>query len=122
MSADLTHIDVVDPPRANPLDLNLVVLCGRLAVDPEVKVFESGTRYMRLLLTIRSTDPRKRVDVVPVAYWNPTDHEVAELLDADKGRRVWVAGSVQRRFWEDPAGRRSRLEVVAEQVILKDEA
>jgi hypothetical protein len=27
---------------------------------------------------------------------------------------------VQRRFWESPDGRRSRLEVVAEQVNLKD--
>jgi hypothetical protein len=33
-----------------------------------------------------------------------------------------VCGSVQRRFWEAPDGRRSRLEVVAEQVNVKDVA
>ena len=30
------------------MDLNLVVLCGRLATDPELRVFESGTRLIRL--------------------------------------------------------------------------
>ena len=33
---------------------------------------------------------------------------------------VWVAGAVQRRFWSGDDGRRSRLEVVAEQVCLRD--
>jgi hypothetical protein len=31
-----------------------------------------------------------------------------------------VCGSAQRRFWESPDGRRSRLEIVAEQVNSKD--
>jgi single-strand DNA-binding protein len=100
------------------MDLNLVVLCGRLAVDPELKTFESGTRLIRLLVTVRSDEPRRRVDVVPVTVWDPPD-ELVEGLPT-KGRRVWVCGSVQRRFWEAPEGRRSRLEVVAEQVNLKD--
>jgi single-stranded DNA-binding protein len=38
----------------------------------------------------------------------------------EKGLRVWVCGSVQRRYWESPEGRRSRVEVVAEQVNFKD--
>jgi single-strand DNA-binding protein len=100
------------------MDLNLVVLCGRLAVDPELKTFDSGTRLMRLLITVRSDEPRRRVDVVPVTVWDPPD-ELVEDLPA-KGRRVWVCGSVQRRFWEAPEGRRARLEVVAEQVNVKD--
>jgi single-strand DNA-binding protein len=100
------------------MDLNLIVLCGRLAVDPELKEFESGSRLVRFLVTVRSDEPRRRVDVVPVTLWDPPD----DLLDdmPEKGRRVWVCGSVQRRFWESPEGRRSRLEVVAEQVHLKD--
>jgi single-strand DNA-binding protein len=100
------------------MDLNLVVLCGRLAVDPELKTFESGTRLIRLLVTVRSDELRRRVDVVPVTVWDPPD-ELVEGLPV-KGRRVWVCGSVQRRFWEAPEGRRSRLEVVAEQVNLEE--
>ena len=48
---------------------------------------------------------------------------VADDLVGDlpvKGQRVWICGSIQRRFWEAPDGRRSRLEVVAEQINIKD--
>ena len=37
-----------------------------------------------------------------------------------KADRIWVSGSVQRRFWESPDGRRSRIEVVAENVTIND--
>ena len=100
------------------MDLNLVVLCGRLAVEPELKSFGSGARLLRLLVTIRSDWPRRRVDVVPVTLWDPPDELVDEL--PVKCQRIWVCGSAQRRFWEAPDGRRSRLEIVAEQVNVKD--
>ena len=100
------------------MDLNLIVLCGRLATEPELQVFDSGTRLMRLLVTVRSEEPRKRVDVIPVTYWDPPDDLADELPERDT--RVWVCGAIQRRFWESPDGRRSRVEVIAEQVHLKD--
>jgi single-strand DNA-binding protein len=99
------------------MDLNLIVLCGRLAVEPELKEFDSGSRLVRLLVIVRSDEPRRRVDVVPVTLWDPPQDLLEEM--PDKGRRIWVCGSVQRRFWESPEGRRSRLEVVAEQVHFK---
>jgi len=99
------------------MDLNLIVLCGRLATDPEMRVFDSGTRLVRYLITVRVDHPRKRVDVIPVTLWDPSDELVAE--PGEKGDRMWVCGAVQRRYWESPDGRRSRIEVVAEQVTLK---
>ena len=100
------------------MDLNLVVLAGRLAAPPEIRQFESGAHLVRYLLTVRSEEPTRRVDVVPVTMWDPSD----ELLEADPqpGTRLWVAGSVQRRFWSESEGRRSRLEVVADQVCPRD--
>ncbi len=100
------------------IDLNLTVLCGRIATDPEIRVFDSGTRLIRYLITVRSEAPRRRVDVVPVTLWDPGDDQVAD--PGERGRRVWVSGSVQRRFWESPDGRRSRIEIVAEQVNIRD--
>ncbi len=97
------------------MDLNLVVLSGRLAAPAEVREFESGARLVRYLVTVRSEEPRRRVDVVPVTRWDPPhDGEVLE-----PGRRIWVAGAVQRRFWSAAEGRRSRLEVVADQVSVR---
>jgi single-stranded DNA-binding protein len=96
------------------LDINLVVLRGRLAADPECRTFDSGSRLIRYLVTVRQELPRRRVDVVPVTLWDPPD----ELWD-EPGvfeDRLWAVGSIQRRYWEGPEGRRSRIEVVAEQV------
>jgi len=94
------------------MDLNLVVLSGKLAAPVELRQFESGSRLARYLVTIRSEQPKRRVDVIPVARWDPpADDRIPEV-----GEQVWVAGSVQRRFWEAPEGRRSRLEVVAYEV------
>lgn len=100
------------------MDLNLVVLAGRLAAPPEIRQFESGSRLVRYLLTVRSEEPTRRVDVVPVTLWDPPD----ELIDADPqpGSRLWIAGSVQRRFWSESEGRRSRLEIVADQVCPRE--
>ncbi len=99
------------------MDLNLVVLSGRLAAPPELRVFQSGARLVRLLVTVRTDEPRHRVDVLPVTLWDPSD----DLLVPEPriGDRVWVAGAVQRRFWSNPEGRRSRVEVVAEQVTFR---
>lgn len=100
------------------MDLNLIVLCGRLAVDGELRVFDSGARLIRYLVTVRVDYPRRRTDVIPVTLWDPPD----ELVDnpGEKRDRIWVCGSVQRRHWDGPDGRQSRVEVVAEQVNFKD--
>lgn len=99
------------------MDLNLVVVSGRLAAPPELRQFESGARLARYLVTVRSDEPSRRVDVLPVTLWDPDE----ELLDADPapGRRVFAVGSVQRRFWSATEGRRSQLELIADQVCLR---
>jgi single-stranded DNA-binding protein len=100
------------------MDLNLAVLSGRLAAPPEIRQFESGRLLVRYLVTVRSELPR-RVDVLPVTLWDPGD----DLIDAEPspGRRMWVTAGVQRRFWSGSEGRRSRLELVADQVCLRGE-
>ncbi len=96
------------------MDLNVAVIAGTLAAPPEIRTFESGTRLARYLVTVRSTEPRKRVDVVPVVEWDPPEDGPSEHLD--RGDRIWIAATVQRRFWNGSDGRRSRLEVVAHHV------
>lgn len=95
------------------MDLNVVILAGRLATVPDVRVMEGGATLVRYLVTVRSEEPRRRVDVIPVVLWGADENAPTKL---PAGTRVWVAGSVQRRFWEGGAGRRSRVEVVAHHV------
>lgn len=98
-----------------PTDLNLVVICGRLAAPAEVRTFDSGVQLIRFLVTTRVDQPRRRVDVIPATLWDPPEDLVANL--PARGERVWICGALQRRYWETPtAGRQSRVELVAEQV------
>lgn len=98
------------------MDFNLVVLAGTLATAPELRVFDSGARLLRLLVTVRSDEPRKRVDVVPVTLWDPPADLMAEKLE--RGRRVFVCGGAQRRFWEAKEGRKNRVEIIARHVTV----
>lgn len=100
------------------MDLNLVVICGRVVAPGELRVFESGTRLLRLLISVRTEEPTQRVEVVPVALWDPDE----DLIEAVKepGVRVWAVGAVRRRFWDGSAGRRIRLEIIAQQVTVHE--
>jgi single-stranded DNA-binding protein len=98
------------------MDINLAVLCGRLATAPEVRVYDTGSRCMRFLVTVAAERPRRRIDVVPVILWDPP----TDLVDdpPDQNARVWITGVVQRRAHDGPEGRRSRIEVIADQVTV----
>lgn len=100
------------------MDINITVLCGRLATEPELRVFDSGARLIRYLITVKADAPRRRVDVIPVTLWDPTDEDVAAM--PERGTRIHATGSVQRRYWEGPDGRSSRIEIIAEQINVGD--
>jgi hypothetical protein len=85
------------------VDLNLVVLCGRLSAPPEIREFEGGSRLARYLLTVRSEEPR-RVDVLPVTLWDPPE----ALVDADPGGRVRAAEVLGRRRRAEESARGGR--------------
>ena len=100
------------------MDMNLVVIAGRLAAEPELRTFDSGATLLRVLVTVRSEEPRRRIDVIPVVMWNPDLDN--KLLDGNvRGKALWVAGSVQRRFWSADDNRQSRIEVVAHEMTLR---
>lgn len=100
------------------MDLNIVVICGRIATEPEVRRFASGSVLIRYLVTIRTSEPRRRVDVIPVVLWDPTDAQIANAADC-RGQEVWIAGALQRRFWSTGQDRTSRIELVAHAVEIR---
>ncbi len=100
------------------MDLNIVVLAGRAATVPEIRPLPDGRVYARCLVTVRSEHPRHRLDVVPVHWWDP---DLSVIVRIRSGSNLWVAGNVQRRFWDGADGRRSRIEVVAHDIQVADE-
>ena len=107
----------MDPNVA--MDVNELVISGRLAAAPDYRVLESGSTMARLLVAVRSEEPHSRLDVLPVVWWEPQGYFVA--APPGVGSRVSIAGSVQRRYWESADGRRSKIEVVAAHVSVIDE-
>ncbi len=99
-------------------DMNVVVLRGTLAAPPELRTFDTGSAKLRLLVTVRTFEPRRRVDVIPVILWDPP----REVVDTARHHaRAWVTGYVRRRFFEEAGGRRSILEVIAHHVEVDPE-
>jgi single-stranded DNA-binding protein len=94
------------------MDMNLVILGGRLSRDPEIREFESGGRLVRYAVTVRSDEAGCRTDIVPVTLWNPTLDDLAWV----RGDGVWITGMVQRRYRSAPGGRQGVIEVVASSV------
>ena len=81
---------------------------------------ESGGSLVRYLVTVRSDEPRRHVDVLPVTHWN----RGPGLLESphEPGHRLMIAGNLQQRFWDGQADRRTQLEIVAHSIDLRPEA
>lgn len=99
------------------MECNVVVLAGCLATEAEHRTFSTGTTQLRLLVTTRTPPPNRRVHVIPVTLWDPPAALLSEPLG--RGTRVYVFGTVQRRFWPPAEGPRGRVEVVAHVVELQ---
>lgn len=102
------------------MDINTAVIAGRLATPPErTDLLDTGSTVYRLLVTTRSEHPKRRTDVLPITIWNPDDTTRQALDNAPAGTAVSAQGSIQRRFYEGASGRRSRLEIVADSLIIR---
>ncbi len=106
--ADKLHVD----------DLNLVVLRGQLAQRPDVIQMAAGSEYIRYLVTVRTRAPKRRVDVIPVIYWNPGHGEM--LREAPRGSGIYVVAQAQRRFYVGLGGRKSKVEIIATSVVIEE--
>jgi|FLYL01.1.fsa_nt_gi single-stranded DNA-binding protein len=98
------------------MDVNLVVLCGRLAAPPKLHVTAGGFRYLEFWVALRHDGPRPTLEVVPVRWWGAAG-KLAEYLAGD---RVWVIGEVRRRLPTGEDDLHGEVEVVAERVSRRD--
>ena len=104
------------------LNLNKVVLCGRLTADPELKQTASGIAVVSFSLAInrrfqsRSADgaQAQQTDFINVVAWRSTAEFISKYFR--KGSAICVTGSIQTRTWQDQQGqRRYATEVVADE-------
>jgi len=103
--------------------MNVVVLIGRLARDPELRFTPSGVAVASFTLAVdrpfTNQQGERDTDFIDIVAWRKLAETVAEHLQ--KGRLVAVEGRLQIRSYEDREGiRRRSSEVVANDVRFLD--
>ncbi len=108
------------------MDLNKVMIIGRLTRDPELKTTPNGTSVCQLGLatnyayTNQQTGQKvEQVEYHTAVLWRKLAEIAGQYLK--KGRRVYIEGRLQTRSWDAQDGsKRSRTEVVVDNMIMLD--
>ena len=105
------------------LNLNKVVLAGRLTADPELKQTPSGISVLTFTLAVsrsyvskNSDQGERQADFISIVAWRQTAEFISKFFK--KGSAICVCGSIQTRNWQDPQGNRHyATEVVADEAM-----
>jgi single-strand DNA-binding protein len=99
---------------------NQVVLMGNLTRDPELRAKPNGQQVCSFSLALNRSykgsdgNWQEATDYIDVVAWGPLGERVAQYLS--KGRPCLVNGRLQSRSWEQDGQKRSKVEVVAQDV------
>ena len=107
------------------MDLNKVMIIGRLTQDPEVRTIPSGQNVATFsLATNLSWNDQQGKKQEKVEYHNiVTWRKLAEICGQylQKGKRIYIEGRLQTRQWEGQDGvKRNRTEIIADNMIMLD--
>ena len=99
---------------------NQVILMGNLTRDPELRQTPNGQDVCSFSLALNRSykgadgNWQEATDFIDVVAWGPLGERVAQYLG--KGRPCLVNGRLQSRSWEQEGQKRSKVEVVAQDV------
>lgn len=99
------------------LNLNKVILAGRLTADPELKMTTNQITVTSFSLAVdrkTSKEAEKKTDFINVVAWRHTADFITKYFR--KGSPICIVGTIQTRSWEDQHGnKRYATEVVADE-------
>lgn len=104
------------------LNLNKVILGGRLTSDPELKQTQSGISVCSFSVAVnRRTKPgmEQQTDFFNVTAWRQTADFVSRYFH--KGSSICIVGVLQTSNWTDQNGQKHyRTDIVADEVMFVD--
>lgn len=105
------------------MDLNKVMLIGRLTADPEARTTPQGVTVTSFSIATNRTwkdqqgNQQDRVEFHNIVTWRKLAEICAQYLL--KGRQIYIEGYLQTRSWEGQDGKKNyRTEVVADNMIM----
>jgi single-strand DNA-binding protein len=98
---------------------NRVILAGNLVRDPEIRYLPSGLSVTSFAVAVNSrykqnNELKEEVSYFDIVVFGKMGENCAEYLS--KGRPVLVEGRLRQRRWEAEGVKKSRIEVVADNV------
>lgn len=101
------------------LNLNKVVLGGRITADPEMRVTPTGIHTVGFSIAINGRGKNAQVDFIDIVAWRGLADTVCKYFK--KGSSIVVTGRLSTRSWTDTAGiKRQKVEVVADDIVFVD--
>lgn len=104
--------------------INQVILMGNLTRDPELRTTPSGQSVCSFSLAVNRSwqgqdgQQQDAVDYFDVTAWGKLGELVNQYMA--KGRKCLVQGRLSQRSWEQEGQKRSKVEVVANDVTFLD--
>lgn len=92
---------------------NLVVECGRLTKDPDIRYTDTGMCIAKYTLAVEKRTNREECDFIPCVAFGKSGEFVEKYLE--KGKKIIVTGKLQSGSYERDGQRIFSLNVVAEQ-------
>ncbi|MBU0731358.1 single-stranded DNA-binding protein [Patescibacteria group bacterium] len=107
------------------MDLNKVMLIGRVTQDPELRTIPSGHSVVSFgLATNRRWKDQQgqmqdQAEFSNIVAWRKLAETISQYVK--KGSRLYVEGRLQTRNWEDQNGvKKYRTEIVCDTMIMLD--
>ncbi len=107
------------------MDLNKVMIIGRVTQDPQMRTIPSGQAVVSFSLatnrvyTDKQGQKQDKAEFHNIVAWR----KLAEIIGqyVKKGSRLYVEGRLETRSWEDQNGvKRYRTEIIADNMIMLD--
>lgn len=107
------------------MDLNKVMLIGRVTQDPEVRTTPSGASVANFSIATNLTwvdkqgQKQDKAEFHNIVAWRKLGEICGQYLR--KGSKIYLEGRLETRSWEDQSGvRKYRTEVIADNMIMLD--
>jgi len=105
------------------LNLNKVVLAGRLTADPELNQTTTGISVTSFTLAVNrkyaKDQEQQQTDFISVVAWRQTAEFISRYFK--KGSALCITGAIQTRSWQDQQGqKRYATEVIADEAMFVD--